>query len=95
MMFRVHMLRNPGSTKPSVPYTMRIMDADNYLVTALTEDESLLNNFRMKTDTPAEIYTIAVALESILAWKPTTVKFVFVSTHALPANAVVDLIWPP
>jgi hypothetical protein len=93
-MFRVHMLRNPGSTKPSLPFTMRITDRDNYLVTALTEDESLLDNFRMKTDTPAEIYTIAVALQSRIAWKPTTVKFVFVNTHALPTNAVVDLVWP-
>jgi hypothetical protein len=74
---------------------MRIQDSDYYLVTALTEDQSYLDGLRMKADSPAEIYTINVAVESKWAWKPTVVKFVFAVTHALPANAAVDIIWPP
>jgi hypothetical protein len=95
MRFRVHMLKNAGSTKPSDPFSMRIMDEESYLITEITDERDLLNNFRMSADTPAEIYIIQVSLEEKLALKPTMVKFFFYNTHALPAGAVIDVFWPP
>ena len=84
--FKLSLLQNPESTKPSEPFYLNIKDYQSNLVTEITTKEDLLANFVMQSTQPAPLIFATVKNEPRFPRYDTLITLSTVIKHPLPAN---------
>jgi len=91
---QLSMLENPESTKPSTPFHVSITDERKYLVTTITEDQSLLKTFVMQATQPAQLIFGQVTNTPKQALEPTLIQMRLITRHTLPLQSKLSVKVP-